>query len=104
MVRNLIQEEKAQQSGKQNLGIIINGNIPCRRTGISCGNGKLAAAGKKSGKHQAAKLSKAHRMKMEKQVRQRNQTGKAGKEKDDKRSFYSAGSQNPYIGIGNSCA
>lgn len=49
-VRNLLEEEEAEQSGKNNLGIIKNGYFACRCIGVGSCDGKLSARSGKAGK------------------------------------------------------
>lgn len=104
IVRNLPQENKSQRSGKDDLRIIVDGDIPCRCIGVCRRDGKLSSAGRQSRQKQAAQLVKTHGMKIKNQVWQCHQTGKGREKENDKRSLYAVGPENPHISIGDTGA
>ena len=101
-IRYLVQEEEAQQRCKDDLGIIKDGNFPCRCVGISGSDGELSAGSRKSGKKQENQLHQSHGVIGEQQIRQTYETRESGEEKDDKGSAFTIQAQLAYHCVGSS--
>lgn len=101
-VRHLAKQEKSQQSGKNNLRIIINGYFFSRRIGVGRRDGKLPTRCRKPCKKQINELDSGNRMKIPDHKRNTADTRKCGEEKDDEWSSLPSGTKLPDAGIGAS--
>ena len=87
-IRNLLQKQKTEQGGKDNLRVIEYGNFPRRCIGIRSGNGKLSAGSGETRQKQKSQLLQCHRMICENQVWQTEQTRKCREKEYDKRTAF----------------
>lgn len=102
-VRHLAKQEKSQQSGKNNLRIIINGYFFSRRIGVGRRDRKLSSRCRKPCKKQVNELNPGDRMKIPDHKRNTADAGKCGEEKDDERPSLPSGAKLSDTGVGASC-
>ena len=84
---------------KEDLRIIVYGNLLRRRMKIRCRDAKLTACCRKSGKKQINQLHSTHRMEVKDQIGQRHKTRKSGEKRYHKRSLFAFFSKHTHIGI-----
>ncbi len=79
-IRDIAEHEESHNSGENDLGIIINGNLPAGCMRIRCRDRKLAAGGKNARHEQRKPLKRRHIMIIKDQIRNGEHTGKDGEE------------------------
>ena len=73
-IRNFMEIQKSQQCGKQDLRIIEDRNILCRRVFIRCSNTKLPDCCRRAGADQPQKLVKRRHLEIHKHERNTRKT------------------------------
>ncbi len=98
-IGNLPENEIAQDGGKDDLAVIVNGNFPCGGIGVCRSDGELPAGGCQTGQKQCAQLCHCHGVVAEEQVGQGHYAGKGGEKEHDKGPFYPAHPQCTNISV-----
>ena len=89
-VGQLPKEYESQQRGENDLGIIVDRNLPGGCVAVSCGDGKLAAGGRKACQQQVSCLRRCHGVKVKKQRRERHKAGEGGEKEYNKRPLFAS--------------
>lgn len=99
-IGDLAEEEKAQQGGKDDLGIVIDRDFPGRGKGIGGGDAELAAGPEHAAEQQPQKLHGAWHGEVHQGQGQQGQAGKDGEKEDHKGAGRAMGGGAPEAGIG----
>ena len=99
-VGDLAEDEKAQQSGEDDLGIVIDRDFPGGGKGIGGGDAELAAGPKNAAKQQPQQLHRAGHGEIQQGQGQHSQGGKNREAKYHQCAGRTVGGGTPEAGIG----
>ena len=87
-IRDIAEHEESHNCGENDLGIIINGNLPAGRMRIRSRDRKLAAGGKNARHEQRKPLKRRHIMIIKDQIRNGEHTGKNREEQHNESAVF----------------